>query len=160
MIGQDKALKLIEKILLLMEEYVELASRPKSYGTEDKFYRLDIHLIHTIGKNPGINVTELAQLHKITKSAISQAVQKLEKRGLIHRYQVPENKKEVLLELTDRGRVAYKAHETFHLEIEKTFVEEMSGFSEQDACSVEKLIDLLERRAEKVRTLKSSTERP
>ena len=74
--------------------------------------------IDTIGHHPGINVTELAKNHKITKSAVSQAVKKFEKRELIIRSKAPGNLKEVLFSLTETGRIAYKAHTVFHEKIE------------------------------------------
>lgn len=153
MIGREKAIGLIEKLLWMTEEYVQLAGMPKSYGTDDRFHSLDIHMIHSIGLNSGINVTQLARKHGISKSAVSQALRKLERRELVRRYQVPENRKEVLFDLTERGKAAFEAHMAFHQEAEGPFVEEMARFSDEEAGAMEKMIDLLMRRAEHVRRL-------
>ena len=152
-IGEERAYKLMEELLWTIEEYVSLAAVPKSYGTELKFFRLDIHLIGTVGNNPGINVTEIARIHKITKSAVSQAMKKLVSRGLVHRFQVPENRKEVLFELTDTGRAAFNAHRAFHERVEKPYVSEIASFQETDEAGIRKLLDLLSRRAAEVRRL-------
>ena len=152
MIGTENAYKMAERVLWLIEEYVAIASIPKSYGTEMTFHRLDIHLIHTIGMNPGINVTELSRKHAITKSAVSQAVKKLEKRKLVERFQSPENKKEILFRLADKGRVAFDAHRSYHANSEQKYIEELAGLTEEEAAGVEKLVDVLSRRAENIRT--------
>jgi DNA-binding MarR family transcriptional regulator len=153
MIGEEKALRLIERVLWMTDEYADLAGRPKSYGTPHRFHRLDIHLIHSIGKNPGINITELSRLHRISKSAVSQAVRKLEKRGLVRRYQLAENRKEMLFDLTEEGQKAFAAHERFHQTFEVPYLKELAAFSAAEAAAVEKLLGLLRRRAEAVRAL-------
>jgi len=153
MIGKENAYKLMEELLWLIEEYVQLAGIPKSYGTDMLFHRLDIHLIETIGAFDGINVTELARKHRITKSAVSQAVRKLEKRELIRRYQRADNKKEILFSLTERGKTAFHAHREYHRKVEGKVSEEISAWSEQDAESVRRLIDVMKRRAALVRSI-------
>lgn len=143
----------MEKLLWLIEDYVQLAASPKSYGTDMLFYRLDIHLIETIGANEGINVTELAGIHGITKSAVSQAVRKLEKRDFVRRYQRPDNKKEILFALTELGHTAFKAHRAFHHEVEGRVIEELADFSDEEKRAIERLMDLLKRRAARIRSL-------
>lgn len=153
MIGRERAIELIEKMLWMTEEYVRLAGTSKSYGTGDRFHRLDIHLLHSIGLESGINVTELAKKHGISKSAVSQALRKLEKKALVKRYQLAENRKEILFCLTTRGKCAFEAHMEFHRKAEDPFIEEMANFSEDEALGTEKVIDLLLRRASHVREL-------
>lgn len=151
MIGTENAYKMAERMLWLIEEYIAIASIPKSYGTVMKFHRLEIHLIHSIGMNPGINVTELSKKHAITKSAISQAVKKLEKKELIERYQSPENKKEILFRLTDTGRTAFDAHRKYHEESETVYIEELAHLTDEEAEGVEKLLKIMSKRAENIR---------
>ena len=155
MINENKAYEIIEKLLWTIEDYINIASTAKSYGTDMIFNRLDIHLIDTIGHHPGINVTELAKHHKITKSAVSQAVKKLEKRELIIRSKAPDNLKEVLFNLTDTGRIAYKAHIVFHEKTEAPFIKEISDFTRKEAEGVMKLLDIMDRRSILVKKMES-----
>ena len=69
-LGKDETYRLVEQLLWIIEDYFVLASTPKTYGTDTLYHRLDIHLIDTIGKNEGSNVTKIARIHKITKSAV------------------------------------------------------------------------------------------
>jgi DNA-binding MarR family transcriptional regulator len=153
MIGKEKAYDLIKRLLWTIEDYVQMASAPKRYGTDTLYHRLEIHLVDTIGSREGINVTELAGAHGITKSAVSQAVKKLENKGLVKRYKAPENRKEVLFRVTLRGREAYKAHTAFHAKVEGPFIDELAHFSEDEARGIRKLMDLLDKRAALVREL-------
>jgi len=158
MIGKEKAYELIGRLLWTIEEYVQMAAEPKRYGTDRLYHRLEIHLLDTIGKREGINVTELAQAHGITKSAVSQAVRKLEHKGLIERYKAPENRKEVLFRITARGREPFEAHIAFHKSVEGPFTENLARFSEEEARGIRKLMDLLDRRAALVRELEDKNE--
>ncbi len=153
MIGKERAIELTEKLLWMTQEYVQLAGMPKSYGTDERFYSLDIHLIHSIGTEPGSNVTALARKHGISKSAVSQALKKLERRELVRRFKARENRKEVLFDLTERGREAFDAHLRFHKRAEEPFLQEMARFSREEEKAMEKTIDLLLRRAAHVRSL-------
>lgn len=153
MIGRERALGLVEKVLWMTQQYVQLAGMPKTYGTGDQFHSLDIHLIHCIGRDPGLNVTSLARRLGISKSAVSQALKKLEKRDLVRRFQVPENRKAIRFDLTERGRKAFEAHLNFHRMAEEPFVEELSSISAEEAGSMDRMLDLLMERAEHVRML-------
>jgi DNA-binding MarR family transcriptional regulator len=87
-----------------------------SFGTGVAMYRSEIHTVQAIGKNPGINVTTLAAYFGVTKSAVSQTIGKLKKKGLVRKTYVPGNAKEVMLELTDLGLTGFRNHEQFHMQ--------------------------------------------
>ncbi len=87
-----------------------------SFGTGVPMYRREIHTIQAIGKNPGINITTLAEHMGVTKGAVSQTIKKLIKKGLVNKAYAPGNAKEVLPELTDLGWIGFNNHEKFHME--------------------------------------------
>jgi hypothetical protein len=92
----------------------------------------------------------MARLHGITKSAVSQAVRKLIRRGPVHDYETSENRKEVLFRLSDRGIEAFTAHNAFHDTFERHYVEELAGYTEEEARGVEKAVEMLLPRAQAV----------
>ena len=105
----------------LMEEVSRLIARAESlhrprfdFGTGIGLYRSEIHTIQTIGRNPGINVTRLAERMGVTKGAVSQMLGRLAKKGLAEKGTISGNEKEVIGELTDLGRRAFENHEAFH----------------------------------------------
>ena len=87
-----------------------------SFGTGVLMYRREIHTIQAIGRNPGINVTNLAGYMGGTKGAISQIIKKLTKKGLVRGTHIPGNAKEVVLELTELGWIGFHNHEKFHMD--------------------------------------------
>ena len=146
-LGDKEARKIAERALWLIERYTVIASRPKSYGTSMRFHRLDIHMLHLIGSEPGINVTDLAFRLRISKAAVSQTIKKLEKRELVERYQLPGNRKEIRFRPTAQGMVAYEAHARFHETIESPVLVGLSQLTEDEAIGAERLLEILEERA-------------
>ncbi len=95
----------------------KLEKKPRHFGTAHLLYGSEIHTIEAIGKNPGISVTELAHIQGVTKGAVSQIIQKLEKKKLIIRMKNMNSDKQVFLKLSDLGDVAFKAHDAFHARV-------------------------------------------
>ncbi len=130
-INTKKYQQLLESFFRIVNQFSMIEGNPKKYGTDELFHKLEIHTIHAIGENPGINVTELARWHGITKSAVSQVVKKLEERGFIYRYKAPDNAKEVLFKLTDKGEKPYEGHKKLHAKIDTDLIEEIAAIPEE-----------------------------
>ena len=64
----------------LINIYSEHEANPKDYETDEVYYSLEIHII---GEKPGINVTDIAIRHGISKSVVSKVLKKLEKKVLL-----------------------------------------------------------------------------
>ncbi len=86
----------------------------QDYGTGIMLYRVEIHTIQAIGLNPGINMSELARIMKVTKGAVSQTVNKLKRKGLVRKNSIGTDSREVALFLTDLGWKGYQNHEAYH----------------------------------------------
>jgi DNA-binding MarR family transcriptional regulator len=109
---------------LLLEEVSRVIARAESlhtphfdFGTGTPLFRSEIHMIETVGKNPGVNVTRLAERMGVTKGAVSQTLTKLSRKKMISKRAVPGNEKEVAVELTGLGKTAFENHRLFHRQI-------------------------------------------
>lgn len=102
---------LIEKVI---HKYVQVEKKKRLYGTDILLSRTEIHTIVEIGKEPGINVTTLANYRGITKGAASQMIYKLIEKGLVIKSVSPNSDSEVCLHLTDKGQEAYNGHMEYH----------------------------------------------
>jgi DNA-binding MarR family transcriptional regulator len=85
------------------------------FGTGVPLYRVEIHTIKTLGDNPGINMTGLAERMGVTKGAVSQTINKLASKGLVVKAAADDNAREILPELTELGRKGYDEHERYHM---------------------------------------------
>jgi len=141
--------KLMESFFKIVNHYTVIEKNPKKYGTEEILHKLEIHTIHAIGENPGINVTELASWHGITKSAVSQVVKKVEDKDMIKRYKAPDNAKEVLFRLTEKGKQAYRGHKDYHKKIDTELIEEVAEIPDE---KYEFLLDFFEIMADYIKS--------
>lgn len=63
--------------------YMEELTGSRDYGTGNAYTMLEAHTITLIERNPGITVTEISKIFGRSKSAISQLINRLQKKGLI-----------------------------------------------------------------------------
>ena len=109
----EQILQKFDEVVTLMES---MHTPSLSFGTGVLMYRREIHTIQSIGKNPGINVTNLAEQMGVTKGAVSQIIKKLIKKGLVRKTHAPGNVKEIVPELTELGWTGFHNHEKFHMD--------------------------------------------
>ena len=140
----DKIYNFKETFLRIIHKFKELEKIPVDHGTGDLLYASEINTLELIGKFPGINLTQLAQKKAVTKGAVSQTVAKLVKKNLVSRNQAPDNDKEIFLELTTGGEIAFENHEKFHAKYDSAMIEKLSGMSNEQYKLVSDTFELLE----------------
>jgi len=91
----------IEKLPIRVDENLEITTR-------------EVHTIQVIGEREQMSVTDVAAHFGVTKSAASQMVARLEKKGFLNKAQAPHSNKELHLSLTNLGWRAFHAHERVH----------------------------------------------
>ena len=109
----EEILQKLEKVIVMMES---MHTPSLSFGTGVLMHTKEIHTIQAIGRHPGINITKLADNAGVTKGAVSQTINRLAKKGLVRKTRAPGNDKEVVLELTNLGRIGFQNHEEFHMD--------------------------------------------
>lgn len=102
------------------------------------------HIIQAIGENKSINVTELAVYFGVTKSAASQIVAKLAKRGFVEKTMSDHSGKELRLTLTNLGWRAFEAHEKCHGRHMADIVSRLGSFSLSQIATATVLLDVIE----------------
>ena len=107
---------LIDLFLKILHLYSVIGRKPKDYGTGDLLYFTEIHTITMVGKNREINMTRLADMMGVTKGAISQTIRKLVSKNFIVKSNT-NNRKEINLRLSEKGKIVYKGQESFQKEL-------------------------------------------
>jgi DNA-binding MarR family transcriptional regulator len=123
--------------------YVALEKTPRHFGTGKLLYMGEINTIDAVGKFPDINVTDLARELEVTKGAVSQMVKKLEKKGCLLVTKKPGNDKEVALNLTEVGRVAFEYHQRHHAGIKMVLRRLMERFDTEALADLRELLETL-----------------
>ena len=135
---------LIEQTLRLINKYNSLEKKLYDFGINELLTSAEIHTIDSIGKNNGINVTNLAEKLGITKGAVSQMVNKLKKRDLVTKLKDSDNDKEVILLLSKKGKIAFNGHIKFHADIYKDFIPLLENTSIEGINSFKEIINKIE----------------
>lgn len=82
------------------------------------------HALIMIGSDGGMNVSQLAQVLKVTPGAATQHVAALEQKGLVERVASSEDRREVQIQLTELGHEMYGTiRKDFLRGLDKAFIE-------------------------------------
>lgn len=106
---QEERSKVREELLLR-----QIRSSVSDYDKVGKLSLTELHVIQEVGDKDRVNVTTIAQHIGVTKSAISKITVKLLKKGLLDRYQLEDNQKEVFFRLTKVGEMVNEIHASYH----------------------------------------------
>ena len=121
--------QLIQSFTRIIYIFGQLERMPRDFGVGHLLYPSEVHVVDSIGKNPGIKLTDLAKTLGITKGAVPKIIRKLEAKGLVVRYQAEKNNKEVLFRLTDLGRKAGDGHTQFHKKFDRNIKQKLALLS-------------------------------
>jgi DNA-binding MarR family transcriptional regulator len=108
---------------------LKLDQMPKQFGTGRDLSHTEIHLIEIIGDGKDLGVTDIARLIGVTKGAVSQALNRLEKKELVRKQEDPDNRSKLLISLTALGNMAYWAHKHWHETMDGGFIKYLEGLN-------------------------------
>lgn len=86
----------------------------------------DMHIIEAIGKSEAKNMSTVAKSLKITVGTLTIAINNLVKKGYVVRERSEEDRRVVLISLTQIGIRAYEHHAAFHEEMVRAIIEKLS----------------------------------
>lgn len=91
----------IEKKALITSEYKNISVN-------------DMHIIDSIGIQEPKNMSTVAKSLSVTVGTLTIAINNLVKKGYVERVRSQEDRRVVLISLTEKGRQAYHHHKAFH----------------------------------------------
>lgn len=140
---------LIAHLTRVVNKFKALDKKSDDFGTGEALNTPEIHAIEAIGKGWVLTASDLVAHFAVTKGAVSQVLAKLEKRGYLSRRRNPKFGKEKLLELTDKGRMAFEGHEAFHHDMDSDLTARLNELGIKSVGDMDKLLDLMERHIDK-----------
>ena len=99
----------LEEQAIITEEYKDITNN-------------DMHIIEAVGIDAPRNMSEIAKRLCVTVGTLTTNMNGLEKKGYIIRERSTEDKRVVLVTLTERGRKAFFHHRDFHKNMIKSVV--------------------------------------
>jgi DNA-binding MarR family transcriptional regulator len=123
--------RLLRAIALMLERQDMLSALTENQCL-DAFGYSETHCIDAIGRLELPNVTKIAGQMRMTRGAISKMTRKLLDKGLIEKYTLKTNHKEVYFRLTPQGRLLFEEHDKRHKLWEKRDMEFLSRYSKDE----------------------------
>ncbi|MBS4960238.1 MAG: MarR family transcriptional regulator [Clostridiales bacterium] len=100
----------------------------------------EIHTVEAIGMYETRSMSEVAKILGITTGTLTVAVNKLVKKQYVQRIKSDRDRRVVLLKLTKEGRLLYRVHQKFHIDLIRASVE---GVSEEERETLERALERL-----------------
>ncbi|BBO81817.1 MarR family transcriptional regulator [Desulfosarcina ovata subsp. sediminis] len=140
---KDLIASTIRELLRITHLYARIEAMPIPVSEEVMVSTREAHTIQSIGERENISVTQVADHFGITKSAASQMIAKLEKRGFLIKKPAAHSNKEFELSLTELGWCAFHAHEHFHGKDFAKLVDSLSAFPISQIATLSVLLETL-----------------
>lgn len=83
----------------------------------------DMHVIEAVGLGEGENMSSIARKLNITVGSLTTAMNSLVKKGYVVRKRSEEDRRVVLIKLTDKGIKAYHHHEDYHRQMTQAILD-------------------------------------
>lgn len=128
----------------LINKYNQKTKTAKQYGTEDMLYSAEVHMVEIIGSYEAITTTNLAKALGITKGAVSQVTHKLIEKNLIVKIPSGEKNNEILISLTDKGRIVYSYHRNMHKQMLEKIDSILCELSDEEKIALEQIISVID----------------
>ncbi len=128
--------ELLLKELALMLERQDMLSQLTENQCLNEYSYSETHCIDFIGRLELPNVTKIAEHMRMTRGAISKMTKKLLAKGMIEKYTLETNKKEIYFRLTEQGRLVFEEHAKRHRLWEKRDMEFLARYPKEEIATV------------------------
>lgn len=132
------------RLARIINKHSRIEEQPIALGEGIEITPREIRALHAIGLNEGANLKTIASVLGVTKSAVSQMVGKLEKRGFALKEQAPDNRKEILVRLTGKGWEAFNIHQEFHERHMSNLIERLGEFTDPQLATASAVLSVVE----------------
>lgn len=113
-LNDERKNRISYSLLTVIYKFSENDKQTRYYGTDTPLFSSEIHMIRAIKEQEGIHITGLANKLGVTKGAVSQIVNKLDKKGFITKETDLNNKSKLIIKLTPKGEIADANHVKLH----------------------------------------------
>ena len=114
-------------LVMLFNEILDVEQKALITGTFKEISINDMHIIDAIGIGEPKNMSTVAGEMAVTVGTLTTAINNLVKKGYVSRVRSAQDKRVVLLSLTDKGLAAYEKHAAFRQKMVSTVMEGLDG---------------------------------
>lgn len=102
----------------------------------------DMHVMEAIGTDAPKNMSAVARALMVTTGTLTISVNSLVKKGFVDRVRSEEDRRVVLVSLTEKGKKAHEHHRLFHEHMIESIVEQLT---EEEKKVLEKALNNMNR---------------
>ena len=134
-----------ERLRRIVDKHVRVDEQPFSLSDSVKLSPREVRTVEFLGQSDAVNVTNVATHFHFTKSAASQLINRLAKRGLVNKEAAPNSEKEYRLTLTPEGETARRLIAAMDRQRLDMFLDTVHGFSDEEMAAAADVLDALEK---------------
>lgn len=137
----NKTLNILNELLVdTFNDILQIEQTALKKGVFNDLSVTEIHTIQAIGMYIPRSMSEVAADIGITVGTLTIAISNLVKKGYVERKRSELDRRVVQIELTKRGKLAYRIHGKFHSDMIK---ETIDGLTQDEESSLVKALDKL-----------------
>ena len=122
--------KVFKNIMTIEEQVIRTEEYRKATAN-------DMHVIEAIGIGRPKNMTSVAKSLSVTTGTLTISVNSLVKKGFVERVRSEEDRRVVLISLTEKGKQIYMKHKKFHDDLVAGIVDQLD---EQEKVLLKKVL--------------------
>ena len=127
-------------LVKLFQEILDIESKALITSEFKDISVNDMHIIEAIGEREPKNMSSVAKIMSVTVGTLTIAINSLVKKGYVHRERSEEDRRVVLISLTENGKKANAHHMKFHDGIIQAVLKDLN--EEQQEVLVKALMNL------------------
>ena len=139
--------KLNKLLVSVYDDIDDIETKSLQSGAFKDLSITEIHTIEAIGLRGDKSMSEIAADLDITTGTLTTAIDKLIKKEYVIRKRSDVDRRIVYIELTKKGKLAYRIHESFHYKMVRNVINDMN---EEECQAVIKGLESLNRYLKKV----------
>lgn len=124
-----RSINTIEEQAIRTEEYKDVTTN-------------DMHVMEAIGTGAAKNMSAVAKALMVTTGTLTISVNSLVKKGFVERVRSEEDRRVVLVSLTEKGKKAHECHRLFHERMIESIVDQLT---EEEKVVLEKALNNVNR---------------
>lgn len=156
LLTMDKSYQVLNELLVdVFNDILQIEQTALQNGEFKELSVTEIHTIEAIGMYESRSMSEVAADLKITVGTLTTAINKLINKGYVERKRIEEDRRVVLIQLTKKGKLAFRIHEKFHRDMVRATIE---GLSEDEEKILVRAMEQLNNFFKSKYNLKSSSE--
>lgn len=135
---------LLECVRRIIDKHIHIDEKPLAFDADVTLSPREIRTVELLGRGVATNVSEVAAHFHFTKSAASQLVSRLVKRGFVFKETSPHSNKELLLSLTPQGHKAHQIYAEMMREHRNELYKRLGAFSLHQVSTAAVLLEVVE----------------